>query len=207
MDGFQNRSGPRDGPDDFPTPKWATRAFMAHCMPDDLSELTVWEPAANRGYMSSTLAEFCGNVIASDLHDYGVGFPVIDFLDGPTPMEYGAEVSAIITNPPFNKAVEFFNRWKSLESVDCLAMLLRLSWMEGVNRYNGVFNGHAPAYICPYAERVPIVKERVDQKAVTQMPYAWFVWDRDKDKYQRTRVKWIPPCRKDFEKEGDYPNE
>ena len=38
------------------------------------------------------------------------------------------------------------------------------------------------------------------------MPYAWFVWDREKSKYQQTRVKWIPAKRADYEKEGDWPD-
>ena len=204
MEGFQSRHAPADGLDDFPTPKWATRAFMAHCMPDGFNELTVWEPCANRGYMVEALREYCGTVIGSDIHDYGAGFPIIDFLTGASPMDHGMEVDAIVTNPPFNLATEFFERWRSME-VETLAMFLRTGFMEGTGRYNKIFNVHCPTYICQYAERVPIVQGRLDKDVGTRMPYAWFIWNKSKDKHQRTRVQWIPPCRKDYDHDSDWP--
>ena len=37
--------------------------------------------------------------------------------------------------------------------------------------------------------------------AVSAMPYAWFIWERDKTD---TRFAWIPPCRKEFDREEDW---
>ena len=203
--GYQNRRSGKDSNEDFPTPPWATRAFLAHIMPDDLSEVTVWEPAANRGHMSKVLAEYCGTVISSDKIDYGVGFPVIDFLDGPAPTDYGMTVDWIITNPPFNKAEEFVGR--ALEVADDgVAILVRASWMEGIGRYNRLFSARPPSIIAPYVERVPIVEGRLDPEAGTQMPYAWFVWEKDTPANRSPRLLWIPPCRKDYERETDYAN-
>ena len=203
--GFQTRSSPKDGLDDFPTPHWATRAFMDHCLPDDLSELTAWEPCANRGYMVSALQEKFGTVWGTDIHDYGAGFPACDFLGMPDPGRYST-IDWIITNPPFNKAEEFFHHWyDTMQSVNNLCLLLRTSWLEGWSRFDNIFGvGKAPAYVCPYVGRVPMVQGKLQRKAASQMPYAWFVWDREKSKYQQTRVKWIPAKRADYEKEGDW---
>ena len=200
--GFQNRRS-KAGKEDFPTPPWATRTFLHHVLPEDLSDKTVWEPAANRGYMTKVLQERFGTVISSDLHDYGVGYPVIDFLDGPTPAEYGQEVHWIITNPPFNLAEDFVHRAMSI-ATEGLAMFVRASWIEGKGRYEKLFKDKGPELFCPYVERVPIVQGRVDPKATSQMPYAWFVWRQGKPKYQRTRVVWIPPSRQDMERSEDY---
>ena len=59
------RGEPPDSLDDFPTPKWATRALMKYVMPElgcfgqytifDKKELTVLEPACGRGYMIEVL--------------------------------------------------------------------------------------------------------------------------------------------------------
>jgi hypothetical protein len=207
--GYQNRRLGKGGAEDFPTPPWATRAFLAHLMPDDLSELTVWEPAANRGYMSRPLAEHFGAVIATDKFDYGAGFPLIDFLDGPSPTDYGMAVDWIITNPPFNAAEDFVRRALNIAE-DGVAIFARASWLEGKRRYDTLFRPCPPTWFCPYVERVPIVQGRVDPGAASQMPYAWFVWqksvtDRDWPSVGKpTLTKWIPPSRKDFEKEGDY---
>lgn len=201
MKGFQNRQSDKDGPDDYPTPPWATRALVEHVLMPGCAGMTVWEPAANRGYMARPLAEYFGTVIASDAYDYGAGFPVIDFLSGPTPADYGVEVDWIITNPPFNRAEAFAHRALSLAR-EGVALFVRASWLEGRRRWENLFSVASPDVFCPFVERVPLVRERVDPAAASQMPYAWIVWRRNGD--GDTRVRWIPPCRKEMEKEGDY---
>jgi hypothetical protein len=178
-------------------------------MPDDLSGLTVWEPCANRGYMVDVLKEYAGQVIASDAHDYGAGFPLIDFLDGPIPTDYGAEVHAVITNPPFNKFTEFVERWfNDMKDIQHLYLLARSSITEGRDRYERIYSGAMnPVHIFQYVERVPMVQGRLDANVSTAMPYCWLHWDREKPKHQRTRFAWIPPSKKDFNREEDWPDE
>lgn len=205
MEAYQNRKSPKDGIEDFPTPPWATRAFLHHIIgaaqPDGA---TVWEPAANRGYMARPLGEVFQTVIASDIEDYGVGYPVIDFLNGPKPSDFGMDVDWIITNPPFNVALDFALR--ALEpgmSKRGVALFVRSAWIEGVDRYEKLFSVHPPTMIAQYVGRVPIVRGRVDEKAATAMPYSWFVWDHHVDVTDPI-VRWIPHCRKGMEKESDY---
>lgn len=211
MEAYQNRKSPKDGIEDFPTPPWATRAFCEHILdlpsPDQARvsvPTSVWEPAANRGYMARPLGEYFETVIASDIEDYGVGYPVIDFLNGPKPSDFGMEVDWIITNPPFNVALDFALR--ALEpgmSKRGVALFVRSAWIEGVDRYEKLFSVHPPTMIAQYVGRVPIVRGRVDEKAATAMPYSWFVWDHHVDVTDPI-VRWIPHCRKDMEKESDY---
>ena len=204
MQGFQNRRSAAKGPEDFPTPPWATRALLEHGLGSaHLKNHTVWEPAANRGYMVRPLAEYFGTVIATDKHDYGAGYPTVDFLDGPTPQEFGMDVDWIITNPPFALAEEFVHRALAL-SKRGVAVFVRASWIEGKGRYENLFSVNPPTLFCPFVERVALVEGRVDPKAVTQMPYAWFVWDHGVDTGE-TVVRWIPPCRKEMERDDDYP--
>ena len=47
--------------------------------------MTCREPAANRGHMVRPLAEHFAHVSASDIHDYGAGYEVQDYLFGPPP--------------------------------------------------------------------------------------------------------------------------
>ena len=211
--GFQTRSSPKDGLDDFPTPLWATRAFIEHGLPghhSDLKDMTVWEPCANRGYMVKALKEYFGAVFGTDIHDYGAGFPIIDFLQCPDPNEgFQAKIDFIVTNPPFNIAEDIFHHWHDdMPSVQHLALLLRTSWLEGWARYDRIFGaGKNPSLVCPYVGRVPMVEGRLTRKGATQMPYAWFVWDREKSKYSPTRVAWIPAKRADWERDGDWPED
>src|ERR1700681_635233 len=77
------RREPPDALDYFPTPPWATRALFRHVLPAigaDTIE-TVWEPGRGEGHMAEVVAEFAsGQVVASDIFDYGYGSAPLDFL-------------------------------------------------------------------------------------------------------------------------------
>jgi hypothetical protein len=68
-----------DSLDFFPTPPYATRALIEHVLPvlgvqqSDLSRMIAWEPAFGEGHMAEPLAEYFGQVIATDIFDYGYG--------------------------------------------------------------------------------------------------------------------------------------
>jgi hypothetical protein len=61
-----------------------------------------------------------------------------------------------------------------------------------------------PSRFAPFTERVSMVKGRLDWKASTATSYAWLVWEKE-GASAGTKVIWIPPCRKELEREGDYP--
>lgn len=147
--------------------------------------------------MARPLRERFHNVTFRDKHNYGFG-EVKDFLKK-GPIE---TYDWVITNPPFNKATEFAlgGLWFAERGV---AILARTQFMEGKSRYETLFSQNPLSIIAPFVERVPMVKGRVDPKASTATSYAWFVWDNSISNYE-TKVIWIPPCRKELERPGDY---
>ena len=194
-----------DSPDDFPTPPWATRALIEHIIgPKRVESQVCWEPAVNRGYMARPLQEYFGVVLESDIIDYGGG-GVTDFLSDAVVKEEGIPFHWVITNPPFNKAQQFIEKAQSI-AADGVAMLVRTSFLEGIMRYQTMFMTNPPDVVAQFAERVPMVKGRCDPKASTATSYAWLVWyiEGHKEADKKTILKWIPPCRKQLEKEGDY---
>lgn len=155
--------------------------------------------------MVRPLTEVFGRVEASDIHDYGAGFPVRDYLSGPAP----ELVDWTITNPPFVLADRFIAR-AAETSREGFAMLLRLQFLEGVGRLQTIFGPMPPAVVAPFSERVPIIKGEVSPMAGTTMAYAWFIWWRQRDRSfaaPETVVDWIPPCRRKLEMPGDYRSE
>lgn len=187
-----------DSPDDFPTPCWATRALVEHVIGvEAVRGLSCLEPACGRGYMARPLAEYFGRVDAADAYHYGFG-PVRDFLTYP----YEAKSHDwVITNPPFRLAEEFVEQSLTVARKG-VAILARTVFLESVGRYEGIFSRTPPAVFAQFSERVPMVKGRVDQKASTATGYAWFVWDLEAE--EPPRLAWVPPCRRDLEREGDY---
>src|ERR1044071_4511210 len=85
-----------NGPDFFPTPRWATFALIE----SEKFIGDIWECACGDGAMSRVLEE-CGSVYSSDLYKRGYGDHGLDFL------EPSRSADNIITNPPYNCAEGF----------------------------------------------------------------------------------------------------
>lgn len=194
------RIEPKDSPDDFPTPPWATRGFIKHILKNgDLSAQSCLEPACGAGHMAKVLKEHFGEVRCADAFDYGYG-DVRDFLT--YPYETNA-VDWVITNPPFRLAEEFVLRALSVAKIG-VAILARTVFLESSGRYRGIFKDTPPTIFAQFVERVPMVKGRLDIKATTATSYAWLVWE--KGAVMSPRLMWVPPCRKKLERKSDYPN-
>ena len=202
---MQQRTEPHDSLDDFPTPPWATRALCEWLRtnwctePEDWNDFTCREPAANRGHMVKPLAEYFGRVLPSDVHDYGAGYSVQDYLFGPPP----STVNWTITNPPFKLAEQFIER--AFVTSDCgVAVIVRAAFLEGQGRYERLFAKNPPSHVLQFTERVVMHKGRLAPEGSTATAYAWLVWIMGDE---GTRFDWIAPCRKKLERPGDYPVE
>jgi len=212
-----------DALDDFPTPPWATRAvlellarlFREH-LDADLSRCVAREPCANRGHMVKPLEEFFRYVLATDVHDYGSGYPLLDYL---FPGEM-APANAVFLNPPYNLAVEFILRSFATPGWMATAAFVRTGFLEGgttdESRYPELFERTPPTLIAQFCERVILHKgvlrnpdelywDDVAQKMrkpSTATSYCWLLWIRD---VPPQPFHWIVPCRKRLERPGDYP--
>lgn len=179
----------------FPTPPWATRALFHDVLGHaSLRQSIVWEPAAGLGTMSLVIAEFAKEVIASDVHNYGLGHVIGSFVgEGADVVEPPAKVDWVITNPPFNLALEFAQRGIGMARRG-VALLVRSVWSEGGERYRELFSKNPPTQIAQFCERVPMVSGRWDPKASTATSYAWYVWRRPQVVGRpKTDFVWIPP--------------
>jgi len=200
---MQRRHEPLDSLDDFPTPPWATRALCEkirkHFVIPPLT--TVLEPAANRGHMVRTLREYFYEVEGFDVHDYGGGFPVRDFLSGDVD-DLKNRFHWVITNPPYRLAPDFIERAMEIATYG-VAVLVRTSFLEGVNRHERFYGGRrVPAYFFQFSERVVMHKGKLSEKGSTATSYGWMIFR--KRPTEETALRWIEPCRKRLEKPQDY---
>lgn len=193
---MQQRSEPHDSLDDFPTPPWGTRALCEslNALGFPLASSTCREPSANRGHMVKPLSEYFASVEASDVHDYGAGYPVEDYLFGPDqPM-----VDWTIFNPPFRLAQQFIERAIRTSRVG-VAAIVRTAFLEGVGRHRELFSVKPPGYVMQFTERVVMHKGKLSAKGSTATAYCWIVWTDGE-----ARFRWIAPCRKRLERAEDY---
>jgi hypothetical protein len=190
-----------DSLDDFPTPPWATRALIEYVLGDKraLATMTCLEPACGAGHMSKVLKEYFATVHDADVSDYGYG-EIHDFLALP----YANDgYDWVVTNPPFRLAEDFVLRSLKIARVG-IAILARTVFLESAGRYRAIFQTTPPTKFAQFVERVPMVKGRLDKSATTATGYCWLVWD--KRSFESAQLAWIPPCRKLFERAGDYDN-
>jgi hypothetical protein len=193
------RTEAKDSLDNFPTPPWATRAFLENVIElgGYKDRLTALEPACGDGHMAKVLGNYFGEVSASDIHAYGFG-EVRDFTETPYP---AGAFDWVITNPPFRLAEEFIFRSLPIARRG-VAMLTRTVFIESIGRYKRLFTETPPTKVAQFTERVPMVKGRLDRKASTATGYAWIVWEKGVSR--PTELVWIPPSRKLFERDEDY---
>jgi hypothetical protein len=157
-----------DGPDFYPTPRWATIALMDN----ERFDGDVWECACGDGAMSEVIADAGNQVISSDLYDRGFGEIGHDF------MATDRRQPNIITNPPFNSAEGFVAR--GLHAADQkFALLLRLAFLEGAHRANTIFHKAPPSRVWVFSERITFYMKGAQVAGSGTTAYAWFVWDKD----------------------------
>ena len=184
----------------FPTPPWAVRAVIEQMSLDDrLGPIrpfaepypaTVLEPAAGRGHIAVPLAQMGYDVQACDIHDYGNGYAVRDFLDH----DFGTDTfDAIITNPPFSLAADFVR--KGLELAPDVLVLCRLSFLCSGGRHE-LHTQHLEA-VYPFCERVCMALGVYDPKAKFATETAWFHFRRDTDPLSSPAIIHIPPGQRD----------
>lgn len=182
----------------FPTPPWAYRALTREIMLRFPALLplgsSVWEPACGAGHGAIPLSE-SHRVFATDVHDWGYGsvrdldFSFCGTADAPFPIDW------VITNPPFTLAEMFLRRGLEVATKG-VALLVRLQWLEGVDRYHQIFNAEGdarPVLICPFAERVPMIEGCWDPEAKSATAYCWIIWRRDRPHGVPMQTVHIPP--------------
>jgi hypothetical protein len=169
-----------NGPDFFPTPRWATFALIDN----ERFAGDIWECACGDGTMSRVLEETGCSVPSSDLYDRGYGDVGIDFLT------VTRQTDNIITNPPYNSAEGFVRNGVNLAKHK-FALLLRLAFLEGAKRARTIFTDCPPSRVWVFSERITFYPVGVEVKGTGTTAYAWFVWDKDAP--NGTELRWFKP--------------
>lgn len=168
--------------DDFhETPRCAIEALLAV----ETFTGAIWEPACGLGAISDVLIERGHPVVSTDLVARGYGIGRIDFL-----MELAPRAPNIVTNPPFKLALSFAQRACDLSSGK-VALLLRLSWLEGISRGH-LFDNSPFARLWVFRRRLPMMHRvgYVGTESSNTLAFAWFVWDHDHS--GPATIGWLP---------------
>ena len=170
--------------DFYPTPPKATIALLENYV----FEKRIWEPACGDGAISKVLINHCHEVYSSDLYNYGYGEPGVDFLKTTSAFRHEINCDTIITNPPF-KYAEHFVRWSHNIGISTLALLLKLSFLEGMERKK-LFYELPPKEILVFSRRLTMTKNGEPSRNGGMIAFAWFIWEF-KGKRSQPTIGWI----------------
>jgi len=158
----------RAASDFYPTPTECTVAMMN--VFGNMMAGPVWEPACGDGAISKVLIQRNHEVHSTDLRtDSGYGIGGIDALTHTPEMH----IRSVITNPPFNRAVEFIWRLRSMRVP--FALLLKSTFWHAKSRAD-LFDSTGPQAVCPMLWRPHFAPDR--GKSPT-MEFSWTVWGAD----------------------------
>lgn len=134
-------------------------------------EGSIHDPACGGGNIPRVAAECGYPSTGSDLVDRGFG-PVQDFLTD------GRGYDNIVSNPPFNLAVNF-TLHALMHAKGKVAILQRLSWLEGSARHNRLFRPGYLRRILVFSGRISMPPGGADVPAKNgSVAYAWYVFER-----------------------------
>jgi hypothetical protein len=147
----------------------------------------IWECACGDGSISRELEAHGYMVVSTDLHDRGYGQPGTDFLTTETLL-----ADDVVTNPPYDEDMPEKFAIHALElGARKVALLCRLTWLEGMNRYRALFSRRQLARVWVFSPRQTLW--RGDDAAAEddggQTAYAWFIFERG---HNGAAIDWLP---------------
>lgn len=134
----------------------------------------VHDPACGSGNIPIACAARGYMVHGSDLVCRGYGTGGVDFLSGMT-----APVGSIVTNPPFNLAVDFALQGLRVAKHK-VCILQRTTWLEGERRYQALFSKGHLMRVWQFRSRISMPPGGTDVPASGgSVSYSWFVFSRE----------------------------
>ena len=84
-----------------------------------------------------------------------------------------------------------------------LALLLRLAFLEGINRNRTIFSITPPSRIWVFSERITFYADGAVKAGSGTTAYAFFIWDKQQEE-SSTEVRWFKPgYKRKFSQAGD----
>lgn len=150
---------------------------------ENLRNLKIFEPAAGQGHIAETLKAYSNTVISNDINYYGYNTMYnYDFLT----YDFDLVVDCIVMNPPFKYSKDFVK--KALEICDKVYCFEKITFLEGIARYNELYSKGILEKVYIYSFRVTCFKNG-DSNHKLSMSYCWFVFNKNNTK--KTEIEWI----------------
>lgn len=186
--GVNKKDPNRNKNDLYRTPPIATYLLCKYSKPPK----KIVEPCAGYGNIAVELIRNGHDVTCYDLNPYPESMVPIktgqSVLDLPKVMGY----DGLITNPPYNNDIPRKLVEKSVKEYNYTAMLLRLTFLEGIKR-KYMFDANPPSHMIFFSDRIRFDSKHIESiekkdQIGGMIAYAWFVFD---NRVENTNIKWV----------------
>lgn len=186
--GVNKKDPNRNKNDLYRTPPIATYLLCKYSNPPK----KIVEPCAGYGNIAVELIRNGHDVTCYDLNPYPESMVPIktgqSVLDLPKVMGY----DGLITNPPYNNDIPRKLVEKSVKEYNYTAMLLRLTFLEGIKR-KYMFDANPPSHMIFFSDRIRFDSKHIESiekkdQIGGMIAYAWFVFD---NRVENTNIKWV----------------
>jgi hypothetical protein len=170
------------GLDPYATPASAVHALMRiERLPPGLP---IYDPCAMTWAILDVFHAAGYRVIGADIANYGRGDLIRDFLTAPAIPD-----AAIITNPPFAKALEFIEKALA-DGTPYAAFLLRTNFLESVRRKPS-FERSPPSRVWVSSRRLPMMHRLGYEGPVStsNQSFMWAIWQAGSE--DRGQLGWF----------------
>lgn len=184
QNGGSGRFASTEAKDFYPTPDECTLALLER---EHFAGMLIEDPACGNGAICKILERKGFATRGFDIESRGYGV-IGNFFERNLNED---RPDAIITNPPYFCANQFvhcslkFARKK-------VAMLLRLAFLEGIERGKTIFKSNPPTRVWVFSKRVTMYPGGVQTGGGGTIAFAWFVWDLERPRTE-TALGWIVP--------------
>lgn len=167
----------------------------------DFSNCSILEPCVGGGHMAEGILQYLKQseqlnkvekLIGTDIQERGYKssdweiITDLDFFADDYPID---SADWIIMNPPYAVIEPFVIRALEIANKGII-MLARLQFLEGEKRYDAILKDNPPTDVHTYVNRIQCWKDGKEPTGSSAQAYAWFIWDKSKDKTKCTH-HWI----------------
>ena len=175
-----HRLEPDSSSDLYNTPVEALDALYKHVPEAFNSDNAYLEPCNGLGKISDYLKSKGLDVVTNELYDYGIKTDYQeDFLNPSVYAEddWFSAFDTIISNPPYNKAVDFV--LKGFEVADEQYLLLRSTFLEGKARYKKLMSLGKLEKVYMFTYRISCSKGVNEEPSPNSVCYSWFKFNKN----------------------------
>lgn len=115
------------------------------------------------------------NVIGNEPNGYGIPDFEYDFLNLTAAQKADLKSDIIISNPPYNKAIDFI--LAGFEIAPIQMVLLRTLFLEGGKKYNKLFSLGKLRSVYQFIDRISCTKGPNREPTSNAISYMWYLFD------------------------------